>query len=1387
LPERVGRYRVERVVGRGATGTVVLATDENGARLALKIGHGAREQHLLADEAELLALAETPGMAGVLDAGLVPGPSGDRAYLALEWVDGQPLQPRSLDAGARTGTALAVARDLGDALASLHGMGLAHGDVKPENVILIGPASAHPRAVLVDLGLSAPADLAVPRGGTPRYLAPETYSTAISGDARARDLWALGLVVAELSSREVAEAAEPLARARSEGRDTDLDTIVRALLAPAPGARPSAEWVSQVARAALGEVEDPAAKVARRQRAVRRAYLFVRRAELLAVGRGRRSEVRVAGTAGAWLESARRLLERVAVLRGATPSDEHDALVDLDALGRARWLTALVGSPAAGWPAPPVSSDSELALRLLESTEHVDPRSLTLDALLAGGSCAPAEAPPDDAVSLAVLLGGAAPSPPVLDAAERIVTRGEHPALGIALARALRLRGQLGRALSVLGRLGTAEALVEAAECARRAGDRKSLGEALAALEGRALSPRARARAIATKARVALDAGDPDLAIALVDDSPRSAATLEVRALAELARGQIDGARHDVDRARVLAENDEERARVEGVAGNVAHAAGEPSRALECFRRAADHASRAGAVLEEATYLTGVAAAGFDAGELAEALEASTRATLLFEHLQRSGDAARALLARAAVFAAAGAATLAMDAADLAIVRARAAGDQRCRAFAHLVHADVRSSNDPDGLEHARRAAGLLAGGAAEDRLRADARSLRRGDAVSVAEQDRLAEDATVAIPARLEWWGARAEALCGEPAPERADRVISALSAIAGVPGPTSSRGAALAAGATLAARTGDGDSARRFAAASAEAARQLARGAPPELRAGIAALPWASRVRSPREASILPEQIADIEALVRALGGRDRLRPLLDQALDALVLWTGVERGLLLLRAPGDRLVPRAARNIARDDLHGVQLALSRSLSERALRTGEPVVAVDAAGELPEVHESVHALKLRSVLAVPLVARGEALGVVYLDDRVRRGAFGPGELAWVRLVAALAAIAISDARDQLALRRAARRARRAEKRLADELSRREAELDVAERELARAREDRATRYAYDSIIGDSSAVRALLSLVDRVTPTEVPVLIAGESGSGKELVARAIHDNGPRGGAPFVGENCGAIPENLLESILFGHVRGAFTGANRPHAGLFEVASGGTLFLDEIGEMSLGMQTKLLRVLEDGEVRPVGSERARKVDVRIMAASHRDLTAMVLDRTFRDDLFYRLNVIRIDVPPLRARAGDIEPLARHFVAKHAEGRSVRLSRAALDALGAYSWPGNIRQLENELRRALVLADEVIQPAHLSRAVQDGARTEAALNDGLNVRLRVDALEIELVRAALERTSGNQTRAAELLGLSRFGLQKMIRRLKIALPSAVALREGAGEVSGVR
>ncbi len=1386
--ELVGwRFRPIEPLGAGATSQVWLAEDrEQGGRVALKVARDAAHAATLAAEAERLLFVDSPVLTSLLDAGRVPAGQGKlqagAAYVALDWARGAALDVRAKRSGSkREALALLVARDVAAALEGLHALGSAHGDVKPANIVIDEAAG---RARLIDLGLGDAADAQTPRGGTPRYLAPEVFDAAQAGDGRARDLWALGLVLAEIASADVALAKRPADKAAGVALSGALEPIVRALLAPAPGARPTATWVHHRALSALGSSETDEERTERRRRTVRRAYLGVRRRELLSAARHVRCEVRVEGEPGAWLERAMELARRVTALGGKLIDRQAPPLEPLDALGRSRWLVALVGPSAAAWPQPGVGLDAALAERLSAACERLEPASFTLSEIEQGHQVASAEADTDP-VAIALRLADPRADPAVLDAAEQLVFVGAAPpALGIALGRALRLRGQLGRALSVLSRVERAEGTLEAAEAARRAGARELAEELLGSVDEAACDAPARARLLATRARMLLDGGQAREALALLEAGPESAATLETRALGELSLGERDDAERSLARARVLADSEEQRARVAGVEGTLAHHGwGDAERELRAFTRAAEHAAQAGAVLEEATYLTGVAAAATNLGELGAALAAAGRATLLFECLGRGAEAARAALARASVFTVAGAVAEARDAAGDAMARARVAGDARCRAYAHLDLADVLPDDDPEGVEHARRAAALLGDASKDDALRVGARLLRRGEKLDVATLDRSGRDGGVGVDARLEWWGARALSESRRDQPVRADAILAGLEALATERAPIAVRGPALAAGAALAARTGDGDAARRLSQASGEVARELVRRAPPELRASIGELFWVQSVQSPRESRIAPEQLTDIETLVRALGRRDRLRPLLDQVLDALVLWTGVERGLLLLRAPGGKLVPRAARNLAKSDLEGAQLELSHSLAERALAERETVVAVDAAGEMPEVHASVHALKLRSVLAVPLLARGEALGVVYLDDRVRRGAFGPRELGWVRMVAALAAVAIADARAQLELRRAARRARRAEQRLAETLARREAELDVAERELSRARDARDTRFRYDEIVGESEPLQAMLRLVDRVTLSEVPVLVIGESGSGKELVARAIHENGPRAGKAFVTENCGAIPETLLESALFGHVRGAFTGASRPRAGLFDVADKGTLLLDEIGEMSLPMQAKLLRVLQNGEIHPVGSERSRRVDVRVIGATNRDLGALVDEGRFRQDLLYRLDVISIRVPALRERQGDIALLARHFVEKHAGERRVRVSKAALAALSAFAWPGNVRQLENEMRRALVLADDVIDVEHLSDEVLDrgGAGSRP---DGLNVRQRVDALEAELVKKALERTGGNQTRAAELLGLSRFGLQKMMRRLQI---ESQPLRRRAAAVRDTR
>ena len=295
--------------------------------------------------------------------------------------------------------------------------------------------------------------------------------------------------------------------------------------------------------------------------------------------------------------------------------------------------------------------------------------------------------------------------------------------------------------------------------------------------------------------------------------------------------------------------------------------------------------------------------------------------------------------------------------------------------------------------------------------------------------------------------------------------------------------------------------------------------------------------------------------------------------------------------------------------------------------------------------------------------------------------------------------------------------------------------------------------------IIGRSPALRAAVDVAHKVARHPSTVLITGESGTGKELIARLIHRASPRVGAAFVAVNCGAIPENLLESELFGHVKGAFTGASAEKRGLFEEADGGTLFLDEIGELPAALQVKLLRVLQEGEVRRVGATTARAVDVRVLAATNRDLAADVQAGRFRGDLYYRVNVVTVHLPALRERREDIPELALHFLERynHRLGLSVRrIDPAAMRFLVDYGWPGNVRELENVIERALVLAsDATIAPEQLPEHVRASSVALPPADGDLSIKRKTDELEQSLIRRALERTHGNRTRAAQLLQLS--------------------------------
>ena len=405
----------------------------------------------------------------------------------------------------------------------------------------------------------------------------------------------------------------------------------------------------------------------------------------------------------------------------------------------------------------------------------------------------------------------------------------------------------------------------------------------------------------------------------------------------------------------------------------------------------------------------------------------------------------------------------------------------------------------------------------------------------------------------------------------------------------------------------------------------------------------------------------------------------------------------------------------------------------------------------------------KTKSMIAAPLIKKGKTIGVIEVLNK-KKVTFGDEDVTFVTTLAPIIAMALDNARMYAELDEAYKELQVIDKEK-DKLLRHTREENIL------LRQEIEGRYRFDEIIGNSRAMVDVLKLCEKVMELDITVLVEGETGTGKELIARCIHYNSPRKDKPFVSQNCGGIPETLLTSELFGHKKGSFTGAISDKKGLFETAHGGTVFLDEVGEMSPAMQTSLLRVLQDGEIRPLGSERYRRVDARVISATNRNLEEEVAKGRFREDLLYRLNVFTIKVPPLRERTGDICILADHFVNKYSRkmDKPIKgLSQEALQCLEDYAFPGNVRELENEIERALALAQDStgIGILHLSAKVVDKSamlRPKGKVQGTL--KQMVEALEKSALTQLLEKHGGNKTRVANELGLSRYGLMKKMQR----------------------
>ena len=470
-----------------------------------------------------------------------------------------------------------------------------------------------------------------------------------------------------------------------------------------------------------------------------------------------------------------------------------------------------------------------------------------------------------------------------------------------------------------------------------------------------------------------------------------------------------------------------------------------------------------------------------------------------------------------------------------------------------------------------------------------------------------------------------------------------------------------------------------------------------------------------------------AEIEAYRKLYGFADRLmsganlEELLNNFIDMVIEVTGADNGFLVLRKEDQGLDYTVARNLNRETIDNAIDMVSDSIISRVIQSRRAVIVSDALNdETFRNAQSVMKLELVSVMCVPLIARGNLLGIIYLGNNNVVSLFTPDKLQVLEIFASLAALLIQNA------------------------------VLINELRLDRQNlKERIKKLSYGSIIGSSETMKEVFNKIDKVATIDIPILIQGETGTGKELVAKEIHLKSGRRDGPFVAINCGAIPRELLESELFGHVKGAFTGAYATKPGKFKAANGGTLFLDEIADMPLELQVKILRALEEHKIVPVGDTRVEAVDIRVIAASNKPLAQAIQEGCFREDLFYRLNVVTLTLPPLKERGDDVALIAKYFLNRYAAeyGRKIKgFSSQALEVVGRYEWPGNVRELENRIKKAVIMAEKnVIEPADLDLPADELAPIKPLAEAR-------EEFQVEYIREALRRNNGNRTKTAQAL-----------------------------------
>ncbi|AKF03075.1 two component, sigma54 specific, transcriptional regulator, Fis family [Sandaracinus amylolyticus] len=1169
-----------------------------------------------------------------------------------------------------------------------------------------------------------------------------------------------GLALAPLGAREVGswlgsrlepDAIDALTRA-SDGLPGRIVAILDALRGAHVDRAAIAESARRIARSGVPLDASTAERASAMSIAAAGGLLDDGEADALGLDAARIAALVARGWARRERASTRLVVPAEDVLASARPAERRAAFLALAAT-------------AARDPSPQ-RAIVERARRLAEAGELEE-----ASALLLGHPDAPWDR------ERAAIVARASGRADVLLVLARIEERTGRPDLALGtIARALRTRPDA--AMRAKAREAAASAYLRRGDGARalrvlaRAAGRDGRHADLVARASIQVGRYDEARRIAEDA-LRLDALDDTTRAELLEDVGVAAGYLGDRVVAERALAEAEPMRrHDDPRARV---------RVASYRAIHAYRAGELEAAAARYREALAIAEEHALDDQLASAALNLGTTEHQRGELGGAREAYERALRLAHALGRVRTHAVALFDRAQLLADAGASARAEIEASAALDAARSGGlDAMVACCLELRGTLALGRGD---LDEAARLAGeaiAIADRVGATRERAELAileaeiALARGaldEATSHVERARQSAADARDLVAKSCATAARIEL-----ARERPERALGAAEEGLAALGASGARDveAELAA---LAARAAEGAGAPATARPFRERARAIWERAALTLPASERAAFWAAPKR--RELGAIERAVTAASArerwLERLLAVNARLTSslratdVLEVAMDAAIELTGGERGFVLLAdREGGELRVAAARHVDRRRVDRAWLEWSRSIAERVIASGEPILSAEATEDARFAEQrSVRALGLRSVLAVPIRGRGGALGALYLDHRFARGSFAEGGVGILVAFADQVAIALENARLHEELAARTRELERERRRIASSLDEKGREIERLEdtiRTMRGAGPD--ARYEELGLIGRSEAIRALLARVDRVAPAGLPVLITGESGTGKELVARALHRFGPTPEGPMISINCAALPATLLESELFGHARGAFTGADRDRVGLFVRASGGTLFLDEIGELPLALQAKLLRALQEREVRPLGASRSVAFSARVIAATHRDLRADVAAQRFREDLFYRLAVVEVAVPPLRERLEDLPLLAAHVIARLArETRrepAPRPTPAALRALSRHAWPGNVRELENVLASAMVQSEG---PRIDARDLAlDGGRTTAPSSRRVS-RRDVDDREAARVASALEASGFNVSEVCRTLGIPRTTLYRKLKR----------------------